>query len=71
MIAFSNKQKGGIAMRLLTIPEVAALLRVTIDRAYQLAREGLLPTVRLGRQIRVSEDALLHWLNNGGSALPR
>ncbi len=56
-------------MALLTIPEVAARLRVSRARAYQLAREGLIPIVRLGRQLRVEEGALRAWLANGGQAL--
>ncbi len=44
---------------LLTIPEVAKLLRVNTARAYELARTGAIPSVRLGRQVRVSHAALL------------
>jgi excisionase family DNA binding protein len=67
---------GGIIMqaqtetRLLRIPEVAARLDVTEARAYELARTGALPSVRIGRQIRVSPDALGAWIENGGQPLP-
>ena len=57
-------------MNLLTIPEVARVLRVPPARAYNLAREGLIPTVRVGRQVRVDRDALRHWIDDGGCALP-
>jgi excisionase family DNA binding protein len=53
-------------MRLLTIPEVSDLLRVPPARAYELARQGVLPVVRLGRQVRVSEPALQRWIEDGG-----
>jgi excisionase family DNA binding protein len=56
-------------MRLLTIDEVSGLLRVRRARAYQLLRSGLLPVVRIGRQIRVEEDALRDWVDRGGRAL--
>ncbi len=58
-------------MRLMTIPEVSDLLRVPRARAYELAREGLIPVVRVGRQVRVSDDALSRWIESGGTSLPK
>jgi excisionase family DNA binding protein len=55
---------------LLTAQQVAVLLQVPTARVYQLAREGLIPTVHLGRQIRVSASALNDWIADGGRALP-
>ncbi len=55
---------------LLTAQQVAVLLQVPTARVYELAREGLLPAVRLGRQIRVSASALNDWIADGGRALP-
>jgi excisionase family DNA binding protein len=55
--------------RLLLIPEVADILGVSTARAYELARTGALPAVRLGRQVRVDPDALQTWLDNGGQPL--
>ena len=54
---------------MLTVQEVAELLRVPRSRAYELARQGLIPTVRLGRQIRFEEEALRQWIADGGKAL--
>jgi excisionase family DNA binding protein len=54
-------------MRLLTAKQVAELLQVTLPRVYQLAREGVIPSVRLGRQIRFEETALREWAARGGS----
>ncbi len=45
-------------MTFLTVPEVAIILRIRRARAYELIRRGLLPAVRLGRQIRVSQASL-------------
>ena len=56
-------------MRLLTISEVSRVLRVKKARAYQLARDGVLPVVHVGRQVRVSEDALRSWVDHGGHPL--
>ena len=60
-----------MSMNLLKIPEVAQVLRVPIPRAYELARQGLLPVVRLGRQVRVEEAALRDWIAQGGRPLVR
>ena len=58
-------------MKLLTIPEVARVLRVREPRAYQLARDVQIPVVSLGRQVRVDEAALREWVINGGRPLTR
>jgi excisionase family DNA binding protein len=55
---------------LLTAQQVAVLLQVPKARVYELAREGLIPAVRLGRQLRVSAIALDDWIANGGQPLP-
>ena len=56
-------------MRLLTMPEVADLLRVRRARAYELARRGVIPVVHVGRQVRVAEDDLHTWIRQGGQSL--
>jgi excisionase family DNA binding protein len=56
--------------RLLTLEDLARTLNVSYARAAQLAREGVLPTIRLGRQIRVHPDQLNEFLARGGRALP-
>ena len=47
----------------LTIPQVAERLGIPIQRAYELARhQGGLPTIRLGKSLRVSPTELTAWL---------
>lgn len=58
-----------MSIKLLRISEVAQILDVTEARAYEMARQGLFPIVRLGRQIRVDEEALRRWIIDGGQAL--
>ena len=53
-------------MELMTMPEVAQVLRVPVSRAYELARNNIIPCVRLGRQVRVDRDALREWARGGG-----
>jgi excisionase family DNA binding protein len=56
--------------RLLTAKEASSRLNVRLARLYELARTDVIPTVRLGRQIRFSSEALEQWITDGGRALP-
>ncbi len=56
--------------QLLTLEETARVLTVTYARAAELARQGVIPVVRLGRQIRVNPDDLNQFIASGGKALP-
>jgi excisionase family DNA binding protein len=55
---------------LLTLEQVAEALSVSYARASQLAREGILPVVRLGRQYRVDPERLAEFVAGGGRPLP-
>ena len=57
-------------MRLLRAVEVAEELGVSVPRVYELARTGLIPSVRIGRQIRFHADQLRAWVDRGGCSLP-
>lgn len=54
--------------RLLTAAEAAQRLGVSRWRLYELAREEIVPVVRLGRSIRVDPGALERLIENGGTA---
>ena len=56
-------------MRLLVASEAAGLLRVTENRIYELAKRGMVPCVRIGRQVRFPEEKLLAWIEAGGTPL--
>lgn len=47
---------------LLTVPEAARRLSLGRTTAYQLVRRGELPSVRLGRAVRVPVHALDEWI---------
>ena len=49
--------------RLLTIPQVAEQLAIPKARAYELARRGNLPIVRIGKYIRIEASALATWIS--------
>jgi len=52
--------------RLLKIREVAEILNVSLDRAYTLCREGIIPSVRIGRSLRFSEGDISDFIKQGG-----
>jgi len=45
-----------------TVTEAAELLGISRGLAYELARAGQLPSLRLGRRLVVPRAALLEWL---------
>ncbi|MDD3310518.1 helix-turn-helix domain-containing protein [Pseudodesulfovibrio sp.] len=50
---------------LLTVKEVAELLRVHQRTAYRLITDGTIRAVKIGSQWRVPEQALLDFIENG------
>jgi excisionase family DNA binding protein len=55
---------------LLTLKDACKILNVPYARAAALARDGILPVVRLGRQLRVDPNQLAKFVEEGGKALP-
>ncbi len=47
----------------LKVPEVARVIRVARSRAYELVAEGDIPSIRIGRSVRVSRRELDKWLD--------
>jgi len=45
-------------VKTLTVKEVAALLKISYRRVYKLIKAGVLPGVKIGRAVRVPEEAL-------------
>lgn len=56
-------------MELLKADEVAKILRVRVSRVYELAAQQILPTVRLGRQLRFDPAAIAAFVKHGGFLL--
>ena len=52
---------------LLTAAQVAERLNVSVQRVYELARTGRLPSIRIGRQVRIDPVQLADWLRTGGT----
>lgn len=56
-----------------SVEYAAQRLNVSIQRAYELVREGVFPdgvVVHLGRQIRINPGRLEQFIAEGGQALP-
>jgi excisionase family DNA binding protein len=57
-------------VQLITMPEVALALKVSKYRAYEMARDGRIPVVRIGRLVRMKESVLERlvdlWEDAGG-----
>lgn len=49
---------------LLTVPEVARRLALPVTRVYELCRQGRLPTVKIGKYIRVRPEDLARWVGH-------
>jgi len=56
--------------RMLRVADVAARLDLPEKRIYILAREGIIPHVRLGRSIRFNEAEIEAWIAAGGAGYP-
>jgi len=50
--------------RVYSVDEIAEILDISRGSAYELIREGLFRTVRIGSAIRVSRQSFDDWLDN-------
>jgi excisionase family DNA binding protein len=51
-----------ISIQLFTGGEVAQILRISRAYAYRLMQRGTIPTIRMGRAVRVSRESLLMFI---------
>ena len=56
--------------KLLRMAETSRIIDCSYSRTASLIRMGILPAVRLGRQIRVDPNKLQVFIEQGGQALP-
>ena len=55
---FANTKLPDDGAMVLTVPQVAKYLMISPLRAYQLAKDGVIPSIRLGKSVRVPRQAL-------------
>lgn len=53
---------------LLTVPELATVLRVGRNTAYRLIDDGTIPAIKIGRQIRVYREDVIRYVSGSGLA---
>ncbi len=56
--------------KLFTASELASILNLQENRIYDLARQKILPSVFIGRQVRFSGVAIEEFIEKGGKRLP-
>ena len=61
----SAQRSGPITGRLLTVAEVAEVLRVSNMTVYRLIKSGELPALRVGKNYRIRETELEAYLSAG------
>lgn len=66
MDVIATKHDTGADTEVLTVREVAELLRLTPSSAYLAISRGQIPSVRFGRQLRIPRAALEKVLNGIG-----
>ena len=49
---------------LLTVEEMASVLRIGRNPAYQLVKDGDIQSIRVGRSIRIPRNALIQFVEN-------
>jgi len=49
-------------MELLTVPEVARRLKLSKSKVYLLCQQGKIPTITLGKSVRIPLNELDEWL---------
>lgn len=52
-----------------TVKSLANLLDMSVQTAYKLLREGVIPgRVKVGSSVRFNRDVVMDWLQNGGAS---
>lgn len=47
-----------------TVSDIAEILSIGMNKAYDLIHKGGIPYIRLGRKIRIPKKAFDNWLNS-------
>ena len=63
------EERRGSLDTLLTVSEVAPMVRMSEQALYAAIRERQFPAIRIGARIRISELKLREWIANGGTPL--
>lgn len=61
-----GKAPDGESKEIWTVPEVAAYLQMSPKHVYKLAKDGVIPSFKIGRDRRVRKTDLMRWMDEGG-----
>ena len=56
---------------IVTVPDLAAMLNVGRNTAYELVSAGIVPSIKIGRQIRISKQAVIDYIARSEKAANR
>lgn len=65
--AGQGAEPGDLALDLMTVAEVAAMLRVSKMTIYRMVDGGQLPAMRIGRAFRVPRASVVRFLRDAGT----
>lgn len=65
-----NRQSTVSRPRMLRAVEVAERLDLPVTRVRLLARQGIIPRVKVGHSVRFNEAELEEWIAAGGAGYP-
>ena len=68
MRSIDPAQSDGRQSLTLTIPQAAQLLGISVSKAYEAARSGQLPTLRVGSRVLISRRRLEELIDGPGPA---
>jgi excisionase family DNA binding protein len=54
----------GQVPQVMTVPEMARVLKIAKSEAYKLIGQGEIPVIRIGKAIRIARDPFLAWLQS-------
>jgi len=66
-----SDQNISVSIQLLTGEEVARILKISRAYAYRLMKQGDIPTIKMGRTVRVSYDNLLKFIQENTAYVER
>lgn len=58
-----------MAKKLVGVKEIAEVLDVSTQRVYEMARQNIIPHVRLGRVVKFDPERIEQWIEAGGRSL--
>lgn len=56
--------KEALEKRTYTVSEISFILQIGKSKAYELCKQDLFQTIRIGRSVRISKASFDNWFNN-------